>query len=248
MKKYPNGVISQDIGTSETIYFDIEGSEVKFRLPIDPENPNGFFKPRDLPILWRTAPQALPLAKRYWELNAYYEGSESLVGTVIFEMRLFYLDMIDYETWLGVEPYCLLKTNELNRLATEHYIKYTACTGADSESPVSAKTALNESLLHNPPKELSVAKQDLLPWMNLRLKKSNSHSCKCHTFIPISERALIIINFYLIIQNNGNKPFFFSDPEALEFERSLRDEFLGHFKINYSPETEEKIKLYAQQN
>ncbi len=245
MKKYLNGVIGPNIDTSEIIYFDIEGSEVQFRLPNDPENPNGFFKQRDLPILWKTAPQVLPLAKRYWELNANYDGSESLVGTVNFEMRLYYLDMIDYEAWLGVEPYCLLKKDELSRLATEHYIKLAVCTKENKDAPVSAKSALKEFLLQNAPEELSVAKEDLLPWMNLRLKNTSSTSRKSHTFIPLSERALIIIRFDLIIQTYG-KPFFFTDAEAHDFERNLRDEFLGHFKIRYNPATEEKIRLYTQ--
>lgn len=245
MKKYLNGVIGPNVDTSEIIYFDIEGSEVQFRLPTDPENPNGFIKQRDLPVLWKTAPQVLPLAKRKWKLNADYDGDESIVGTVTFEMRLHYLDVIDYEAWLGAEPYCLLKKSELRRLAIDHYISWTDCIEEGKDLTVSEKSALKEYLLQNTPEELTIAKEDLLPWMNLRLKNTSSLLSKCHTFIPLSERALIILRFEFTDQTFG-KAFFFTETESLEFERTLRDEFLGHFQIRYNPATEEKIKDYLQ--
>lgn len=249
MKNFENGVSGPDLAESDIVAFDLGDAEVQFCLPKDPAYPNGLTISHESLKNWKSASDIIHIAKTRWLYNAQDEEGEWNAGIVTMEMELFNLDMIELEPWLEAEPYCLLKQEELSRLATDYFIRLVKYTTEDLDPPMSLEDALQRFGTISTPKDLIISKQDLLPWFTNKQKEMESGSSWISkTFIPVSDRAVILLRFDFDRLTVSGKPFFFSETEGQAFGDMLREEFLSYVKITYSPEIQAKIKSYAQEH
>ncbi len=243
MKYYENGVSGPDLAECDIVAFDLGDAEVQFCLPKDPAYPNGLIISHETLKQWKSAADIIHIAKTRWLYKSRDEEGEWKVGIVSMEMELFNLDMIELESWLEAEPYCLLNPKELSRLAIDYFIRLVKYTTEDFEPPLSEEEALQRFGAITNPNDLILSKQDLLPWFTNRQKEMDGGSSwLSKTFIPISDRAAIFLRFDFDRLTISEKPFFFSKDEGQAFGDMLRNEFLSYVKITYSPEIQEKIK------
>ncbi|HEY6528174.1 MAG TPA: hypothetical protein VIZ65_05730 [Cellvibrionaceae bacterium] len=248
MKTYQNGVIGPDLEQCDIITFDLKDAALQFCLPASSEDFDCRLATQESIDNWQSMIDFKILVQNWWDYNKRDENGEWNVGSVLMDMKLINLDRDDLESWLGVKPYCLLKKDDLSRLAIEYFIRSAVDMSRVLNPDISETEALKEYRIFTKPEDLLLSKQDLLPWYT---NKRNLLDCSSrwlsHTFIPISERAAIFLQFDLTPQTSNDKPFFFSKDDGQKFGDILRDEFLNYVKITYSPEIQEKIKQYAQQ-
>jgi hypothetical protein len=247
MKTYQNGVTGPNLEQCDIITFDLKDAQLQFCLPEKSKHVGSCLAAQESVNNWQSTISVRVLAKNRWYYNARDEIEEWQVASVIMDMRLVNLDLENLESWLSVKPYCLLKKDELSHLAINFFIKSAVDRTQTFNPGISEVEALKEYRIFTKPEELLLSKQDALPWFT---NKRNLIDCSVpwisQTFIPISERAVILLQFDITQLTLGDKPFFFSEDECQAFGDMLRDEFLNYVKITYSPEIQEKIKRYAQ--
>ncbi|RZA08386.1 MAG: hypothetical protein EOO68_02145 [Moraxellaceae bacterium] len=247
MKTYPNGVTGPNLEQCDIINFDLKDAQLQFCLPEQSSNISSALASEESLKNWQSTIKLKLLAKNEWEYTARDEAGEWSVASVFMDMKLINLELDEFESWLGAKPYCLLKKDELSRLAIEYFIKSAVDRSRDFYPEISVEEALKRYRIFTAPEDLLLSKQDLLPWYTNKLEcVDGNESSLIQTFIPISERAVILFLFDITELTFGDRPFYFTSEECQAFGDMLRDEFLSYVKITYSPEIQEKINLYAQ--
>lgn len=247
MKTYPNGATGPNLEQCDIITFDLQDAQLQFCLPGQSTNIRSVLASQESLNGWQSTIDCKLLAKNEWEYTATDEAGEWGVASVFMDMKLINLELDEFEPWLGAAPYCLLKKEELSRLAIEYFTKTAIDRSRKFNPDVSAEEALKRYRIFTSPEDLLISKQDILPWYTNKLVRIDGNgSSLIQTFIPISERAVIFFLFD-ITEQTLDRPFYFTNEECQAFGDMLRDEFLSYVKITYSPEIQAKIKSYAQQ-
>lgn len=248
MKTYNNGVSGPNLEKCDIITFDLKDATLQFCLPEASEDSDCLLASQESLDNWHSTVKLKLLAENEWEYTIKDGTDERPVASVSMDMKLINLELDELESWLGTKSFCLLKKNELSRLAIEYFVKSTEDLSQKLHSEISVEENFKNYRLFTTPENLWVSKQDLLPWYtNKRERIDNNGSSLIQTFIPISERAVIFFLFEITRLKRGDSPFFFSHEECQTFGDMLREEFLSYVKITYSPEIQAKIKSYAQQ-
>ena len=247
MKTYKNGVIGPDLEQCDIITFDFKDAALQFCLPDASDDSDCILATQDSLENWQTTTKLKLLVENEWDYTAKDGAGEWRVASVFMDMKLINLELDEFESWLDAPPFCLLKKEELSRIAIEYFTK-TAVDRARKFNPdVSKEEALERYRIFSSPEDLLVSKQDLLPWYTNKLVRVDGNgSSLIQTFIPITDRAIIFFLFEITELRSGDRPFYFTEEECQEFGDLLRNEYLSYVKITYSPEIQEKIKHYAQ--
>lgn len=245
MKIYENGVFGPNFDSCDITSYDLGDAELQFCLPIDPEYAAPFLESRETLENWKSVSAPIEFAKADWDYRVRDESGDWIVGSISFSMRLFHLDMVDLESYLGAEPYCLLKPDELSRLAIEYFRKIAISDAQPLDSEVNHEEILRQCHVATIQEDLIVSKQGQLPWFTNRMKRVDFGNWWSETVIPISERGAIFARMDLTPLTKEERPFFFSDSEAQEFIEKIRKEFFGCFKVTYSSKVQERIKQLA---
>ncbi len=247
MKAYKNDILGPDLEQCDIITYDLNDAVIQFCLPKSSEDYTCRLAQQDSLDNWHSLIDSKILVKNWWDYDKRDQDGEWNVGAVSLDMQLINLDKDDLETWLATKPYSILKQNELGRLAIEFFIKSAVELSKINNPSVSTEEAAYEYRIFTQQEDLLISKHDLLPWYtNKRNQREVSDRWVSQTFIPISDRAFLILQFDFTPQTSNNRPFFFSMEEGQEFGDLLRNEYLSYVKITYSPEIQEKIKQYAQ--
>jgi hypothetical protein len=248
MKTYHNGAIGPDLTKCDIITFDLKDAHLQFCLPEQSSNISSALASQESLNNWQSTIAVKQLAKNEWEYTARDDAGEWSVASVFMDIKLVNLDLDDFESWLGVKPYCPLKNDELSRLSIEYFTKTAVDRTQKFNSNASLEEALKRYSVFTTPGDLLISKQDLLPWYTNKLERiDGTGSSLIQTIIPISERAVILFLFEIAELTSDGRPFYFTDDECQAFGDMLRDEFLSYVKITYSDEIQAKIKFYAQQ-
>lgn len=248
MKTYPNGVIGPELERCDIVTFDLKDAVLQFCLPESSEHYVCRLATQESIVNWQSVIDVKSLVKNWWDFNARDQNGEWNVGSVLLDIKLVNLDKDDLETLLNAQPYSLLKQQDLSRLAIDFFIKSAVDISRVNNPDISTEEALKEFRIFTKPEDLLISKHDSLPWFtNKRNQFESSSRWVCQTFIPVTERAFLLLHFDFTPQTSNNRPFFFSMEEGQAFGDMLRDEFLSYVKITYSPEIQAKIKSYAQQ-
>lgn len=246
MKTYQNGASGPNFEQCDIITFDLQDAQLQFCLPEPSSSIRSVLASQESLNNWQSTTKLKLLAKNKWEYTARDDAGEWSVASVYMDMKLINLELDELESWLDVKPYCLLRKDELSRLAIEYFIKNAVDSSRDSNPEITVEDALKRYRIFTTVEDLLLSKQDLLPWYTNKLECIVANeSSLIQTFIPISERAVILLLFE-INELTFDRPFYFTNEECQEFGDLLRNEFLSYVKITYSPEIQEKIKQYAQ--
>lgn len=164
MKTYKNGVTGPDLEQCDIVTFDLLDAIVQFCLPKDSEYPNGLLASRETLQNWKVIPEVIHIAKTRWLLSAQDQGEEWNTGIASLEIDLLNLDVLDFESWLEVKPYCLLRREELARLAIDYFSRLAKYAAEDFNPPLSEEEAIQRFCVIANPEDLIVSKQDGVPW------------------------------------------------------------------------------------
>ncbi len=247
MKTYHNGATGPNLEQCDIITFDFKDATLQFCLPEAPQGSRCILASQDSIDNWQTITKLKLLVDTKWKYSAKDEAGEWNIASVRMDMKLINLELDEFESWLGTERYCLLRKNELSRIAIEYFVKSAEDRARKFNPDISLEEALKLYSLFTRAEDLLISKQDVLPWFTNKLARvDGTGSSLIQTIIPISERAVILFLFEISELTSGERPFYFTEEECQEFGDMLRNEFLSYVKITYSPEIQEKIKQYAQ--
>ncbi|MFO1368907.1 MAG: hypothetical protein U1F46_07925 [Marinagarivorans sp.] len=248
MKTYHNGATGPDLERCDIITFDFKDATLQFCLPEASQGSRCVLASQDSIDNWQTTTKLKLLVDTKWKYSAQDEAGEWNVASVSMDMKLVNLELDEFESWLGAKPFCLLKKNELSRLAIEYFVKSAKDISQDFYPEISVEEDLKNFRIFTTPEDLLISKQDLLPWYTNKLARiDGTGSSLIQTIIPITERAVILFLFEITELTSGERPFYFTEEDCQAFGDMLRDEFLSYVKITYSPEIQAKIKSYAQE-
>ncbi|MDZ7924827.1 MAG: hypothetical protein U5M23_12410 [Marinagarivorans sp.] len=243
MKSYKNGLLGPDLNRCDIVSYNFGDAEIQFRLPNDPKADDNFVQSQEIVDGWKNSTSHLHFIKSEWALQENVNGLLRRIGLVTLGMDIFSFDKASFEQDWKTGPYSFVRKPDLRELAVDFFINLILM-GEQSDNPdISKEDALREWEVINDPSLLPIVKQDILPWyMNRRRQKTNYYSWESIIVIPISDRSIVIAQFYSEFFTYGDEACIITKNEQEAFDNMLREEFFSHFTVKYSPEILAKIK------